>query len=283
MMKTVLRRGVLPVTTATLLAMVAPSFAQSAVENLRPHRAVYDLNLKEASDRSGITGMAGRIVYEFTGSACDGFSTRFRFLTQVRAGSKNFTNDQRTTAFESGDLSSYNFVQQSFLNGQMEKELRGQAERKRGGVEVKLAKPAMDPVEIKDAMFMTEHLAGIINTAKDGQTIFQADVYDGSDDGLTILQTTAIVGTQRDEKTGIEGEDQDINKEFRGEAGWPVSVSYFASGDAVGEGEKLPLYQVSFFLHESGVTRDLTMRYDDYTLKGDLKEIEYLPKGECQG
>ncbi|MEM9732626.1 MAG: DUF1849 family protein [Pseudomonadota bacterium] len=283
MTKSLLRRGILPASMAALLASSGLAHGQSAVENLKPHRAVYDLNLKEASDRSGITGMAGRIVYEFTGSACDGFSTRFRFLTQVRAGSKNFTNDQRTTAFESGDLNSYNFVQQSFLNGQMEKELRGNAERKGGGLEVNLAKPAMDPVEIKDAMFMTEHLSGIINAAKDGQTIFQADVYDGSDDGLTILQTTAIVGAQRDEKTGIAGEEAKIDKEFAGEAGWPVSVSYFASGNAVGEGEKLPLYQVSFFLHQSGVTRDLTMRYDDYTLKGDLKEIEYLPKGECQG
>lgn len=282
MTMTLLRQGAL----ATLLLqplLAVPSFAQTTLEKLRPHRAVYDLSLKEASDRSGITGMAGRIVYEFKGSTCDGFSTRFRFLTEVRAGSKNFTNDQRTTAFESGDLESYNFVQQSFLNGQMEKELRGQAERKNGGLEVALSKPTMEPVEIKNAMFMTEHLVGIMDAAKEGQSVFQANVFDGSDDGLTVLETTAIMGAEKPEKAGSAAEAKDATAEFSGEKGWPVSVSYFASGEAASEGEKLPLYQVSFFLHESGVTRDLTMRYDDYTLKGDLQRIEYLPVGECSG
>ena len=43
-----------------------------AAPKLLPHRAVYDLSLEQASDRSGINGITGRMVYEFAGSSCEG-------------------------------------------------------------------------------------------------------------------------------------------------------------------------------------------------------------------
>ena len=52
---------------AALFAMVTQGAAAAGVaglDGLLPHRAVYDLSLIKASDRSGITGMNGRIVYE---------------------------------------------------------------------------------------------------------------------------------------------------------------------------------------------------------------------------
>ena len=39
--------------------------------------------LDKASDRSGITGISGRMVYEFNGSACEGYTVKFRFVTQI--------------------------------------------------------------------------------------------------------------------------------------------------------------------------------------------------------
>ena len=50
------------------------------------HRAVYDLALDKASDRSGIIGLRGRMVYEFNGSPCEGYTVNFRFVTQDRHG-----------------------------------------------------------------------------------------------------------------------------------------------------------------------------------------------------
>ena len=46
---------------------VTSAFANPA-SGLAPHRAVYDLQLKDATERSGIAGMYGRMVYEFNGS-----------------------------------------------------------------------------------------------------------------------------------------------------------------------------------------------------------------------
>ena len=39
-----------------------------------------------ASDRSGITGLSGRMVYEFNGSPCEGYTVKFRFVTQIDTG-----------------------------------------------------------------------------------------------------------------------------------------------------------------------------------------------------
>src|SRR3546814_8252693 len=79
----------LPIFLAALALVGAQSTALAGAESagaLVPHRAVYDLRLKDASERSGIDGMNGRMVYEFTGSACTGFTTNFRFVTRINSG-----------------------------------------------------------------------------------------------------------------------------------------------------------------------------------------------------
>ncbi len=75
----------------------------SSMAALAPHRAVYDLELKDASERSGIKQLTGRMVYEFNGSVCDGFTTTFRYVTKIDNGEAQRLTDQQTTTFESGD------------------------------------------------------------------------------------------------------------------------------------------------------------------------------------
>ncbi len=265
------------------LTVMGSSLAQAAgIDNLRPHRAVYDLRLKKASDRSGITGMNGRIVYEMTGSKCEGFAVRFRFMTNVQTPRKTFTNDQRTTSFESGDGSLFTFVQQSYLNGQLEQDLRGKANRDKNALNIELTKPNEEKIELGSAIFMTQHIGMLIDAAKDKQTIVTARLYDASENGNELVDTTAIIGKQKLEVTSVEGEPDAVSTLFKGEVVWPISVSYFNSSNLKGGGEKLPLYQVSFLMHESGVSRELKMQYEDYALRGDLTKIEYLKADVCE-
>ncbi len=48
-----------------------------------PHRAIYDLSLDETNSGSGVAGVSGRIVYELTGSPCEGYAQSMRFVTQT--------------------------------------------------------------------------------------------------------------------------------------------------------------------------------------------------------
>ena len=54
---------------------------------LAPHRAVYDLKLalsRAASGRS--SGVRGRILYDFTGTSCEGYALQFRQVSEIDTG-----------------------------------------------------------------------------------------------------------------------------------------------------------------------------------------------------
>src|SRR5262249_57811014 len=50
---------------------------------LAPHRAIYEMTLAEARGGAGVTAVSGRMVYELTGSACEGYTQNMRFVTQM--------------------------------------------------------------------------------------------------------------------------------------------------------------------------------------------------------
>lgn len=268
------------VVIGVLLATAGNSFA-AGLDDLLAHRAVYDLSLDEASERSGIVGMTGRIVYEMTGSKCEGFAVRFRFLTKVETARKTFTNDQRTTSFESGDGKTFRFVTQAYLNGQLEQELRGNATDVGETTKIDIEKPEKVELELNKSIFMTEHIGELIDAARSGQTIYTATVYDASENGDELVDTTAVIGKQKSGGVKLDGESDELVEKFSGSNAWPVSVSYFAQTKNDQGGEKLPVYQVSFLMQESGISRALKLQYEDYSLKGDLKQIEFLKTESC--
>ena len=106
----------MPIPTGRIAAALASALcaatpaAAAAIDGLRPHRAIYDVSLVEASERSGMRAMEGSIVYEFGGSACEGFTSKFRFVLSAQTTRREFTSDERTSTFEAGDGSSLSFT-----------------------------------------------------------------------------------------------------------------------------------------------------------------------------
>lgn len=261
--------------------LVSPAKAQP-IHDLRPHRAVYDVKMIQASDRSGISGMNGRIVYEMKGSACEGFAVKFRFLTEVQAGRRTIINDQHTTTFEAGDGSRFNFVSQSYFNQRKERATRGFAVRDDEGLQVSLQQPEDRELRLEEAMFQAQHTAALIEAARAGKTILEAKVYDGSEAGDSFMNTTGFIGSERLEKQAIEQETQSVVALLGNKPVWPVSVSYFSNEAEEQSGERLPAYQVSFLMLEDGVTRDLKMQFEEYSLRASLVDLEYLPMPVCE-
>ena len=72
---------------------------------LVPHRAVYELSLLSSKGTNGVDEARGRLVFEITGTACDGYATNFRQVTQLSGaeGNPDRSFDVRSTSFESGD------------------------------------------------------------------------------------------------------------------------------------------------------------------------------------
>ncbi len=52
----------------------SPIAAAADLAPFAPHRAVYELSLADSTAGSGVSGVSGRMVYELSGSACDGYT-----------------------------------------------------------------------------------------------------------------------------------------------------------------------------------------------------------------
>lgn len=263
-----LARLALPLVPMMLCAGAMPAFA----DGLQPHRAVYDLRLEDATDRSGITGISGRMVYDFHGSACDGYTVTFRFVTRIDTDEVSRMTDQQTTTYEEGDGSSFSFVTRSFIDGQLDHELKGIANAGEGGLDVALEKPEESTFVLDATQFPTAHMLELIDKAEKGETFYETTLFDGSDAADKVMTTTVVIGNETRSNEG------DPEYKALGALGsdsyWPVDVAYFD----VSEGEEIPTYRISFKLHRNGLTRDLVMDYGDFSMEGTLVDLKLFDK-----
>jgi hypothetical protein len=251
----------------------APATSAAIATGLVAHRAIYDLELKDASERSGISGMYGRMVYEFDGSYCGGFTTNFRFVTQIDTGDAVRVSDQQTKTFENLKDGKFTFDTKSFTDDQLDKEVNGAAEDRAEGVKVDLKQPSSRELQLAESRFPTEHMLDVIQNAKSGKRFFEARVFDGSDDGDKSLVTTTVVGRQV--TPASDEADAGNAGAFAKAAFWPVTIAYFNEN---AKSDALPVYRMSFKLYENGITRDLTMDYGDFVLTGKLAKLELLDR-----
>lgn len=260
-------------------AAFAPAWAGvEGAAGLLPHRAVYDLELKDTSDRSGIEGMSGRMVYEFTGSACTGFTTNFRFVTRINTGEDTRLTDQQTKTFEDTDKGEFRFETKSFTDEQMDKEIVGEAREDNSKVKVAISRPDPRQLELVSSAFPTEHMLEVIKNAREGKRFFETRIFDGSENGDQSMITNTVIGPQQKPNGAAAVDDASKAGEFAGAAYWPVTIAYFNEG---GSGDTPPVYSMSFKLYENGITRDLTMDYGDFVLSGSLSKLEVLDKPNC--
>ena len=267
--------------TAVLLPIILSTAPAIAVPVLQPHRAVYDLSLDKASDRSGISGISGRMVYEFNGSPCDGYTVKFRFVTQINANDSTRLTDQQTTTFEDAEGKTFSFVTKSFVDQDLDKEVKGTAHKEAGGLKVELDKPERNTVELPSTQFPTPHLVELIGRAEKGESFYETSLFDGSEDANKVMTTTVIVG-KAEQATKDDPELPALAKLGKDKY-WPVDIAYFDESEKDG-GEEMPQYRISFKLHENGLTRDLMMDYGDFSMTGKLVNLSLFdpaPQKAC--
>jgi hypothetical protein len=223
--------------------------------------------------------MFGRMVYEFTGSECEGYRVNFRFVTQIDSGGEKKVTDQQSTTFEDPKTGRFEFESKTFNDDRLDKQVSGLAEKHPDKLIVDLKTPVEKEIDLTSARFPTQHTLEVIERAKHGDHFFEAPVFDGSDDGDKTLYTSTMVGSP----VAVAADDPDASNagKLKDDKTWPVTIAYF--DDAKGT-DALPTYRMSFKLYANGVSRDLTMDYGDFVLKGNLVKLDFLPeaKGDCK-
>ena len=114
----------------SLLITGAAPPAQAAGVVLAPHRAVYELSLLRAQGKRPVRAVRGRILYDFSGSACDGYALNFRQVSELDSGEgKTALSDLRASTWEEGGAKRFRFNSQNFINERPGEAVDGNAER----------------------------------------------------------------------------------------------------------------------------------------------------------
>lgn len=266
---------------AALLAFSAAALAEtSPALPLVGHRAAYDISLVDSSGptpSSAQTPVAatGLIAYEFHGSACEGYTSNFRQMTEMeRSEGDPISMQVNAMSFEEANGKSMHFQIDSH-GAQDTPPVVGTATRGADDdLRVVLTKPKPQTLDFgHEVLFPTQHIERLIETAKQGGGAMQARVYDGSDTGAKIFATLSVIGKEATKPT----EDTQTASALSGIRRWPVVISYFneATTDAP------PDYTLSFDLYENGVSGSLKLDYGAFALNARLRKLEILPTAAC--
>jgi hypothetical protein len=268
---------------AAPIAAPAADAARPAV--LAPHRAVYDLKLAKSSGSRGVQAVRGRILYDFAGSTCDGYELHFRQVSELDSGEgKTILSDLRSSTWENADATKFRFDSENLLNDKVTDTVDGSAERGASSVKVELKKPTGKSFTLPaGVVFPTEHMRRIIDAARAGKTILEFPVYDGSDGGEKLYNTLTVIGAAIDPARKPADDATGKEPSMAGMLRWPVTVSYFdkKGDDAERTGEQTPVYAIAFELYENGISRALTLDYNDFTIKGELSSLEMKKAKVC--
>jgi hypothetical protein len=253
---------------------------------LAPHRAIYDMTLGATRSSSAVTSVKGRMVYELTGSTCNGFTQTMRFVSEMGSeGSPSVLSDLRSTTWEDGQAQLFRFDSTTLRNEKQSESSLGDAKRAgpQGDVTVELTKPAKKSLKLRPGTYYpVQHTVALLLAAKAGRNALRADLFDGSDKGDKAYDTLARIG--RVSAPGLNKSLPAVKADAAAPLdtlpSWPVSISYFEPGK---EGQdQTPVYELGFLMFENGVSRRLTIDYGDFSIKGELVDIQFLDTAKCE-
>ena len=261
-------------------AAVSVGIAQAKIGQLIPHRAVYDLVPVGATQQGGLRG---RMVYEFKGDACEGYSTNVRFvLENISAQGQRVINDVRSTSFEDPEYTQFQSAMSTYMNNSLSGEMRGSAIREGEEFRIVHTKPENEDQTVAgDARMPTEYMEYILDGAEQGESFVSSRIIDGSPEGVEVMFSTAVIGAFQS-GLGDTGSEPEIEK-LNGLTGgfWPMTVSYFEP-NAENRSEEQPIYAVKFLVYQNGVSRDMTLVYPNFQLRGKLIDLKIFETANCQ-
>lgn len=261
-------RRTLLAATATLVPLYGAVRAEAVP--LLPHRAIYDVSLASVGDASDIESLTGRWVFDFSGSACKGYTAESRLVMKFETSEGPRLLDRRVSSFEAADGKTFRFRSLSYADQQLEEEVEGTAEKTSDGIRVTYTKPeSVDVTFTAPAVFPSAQVFEILGKAREGVRFYESAVFDGTEMADDATMVSVVVGRPKPLQhadvralLGDIGDDDFL----------PVTMGYFEP-ESDQEGERVSDYDVTFNMHETGVQTDILIRYDEYSMAANLVEF----------
>jgi envelope integrity protein B len=266
------------------LSLMATSAPARADTGLAAHKAVYKLSLSSKQPRRSTQTVQGRIFYDFSGSACQGYTLKFRQISDIQSEGKSVVNDLRATSWEDGDAKGYKFSSENLTDEKVTDTAEGRADRNSKAVDVQLSKPKRKALNLPGGVvFPSEQIKRVVEAARAGKTSIEMPLFDGSETGEKIFDTFTLIG--RPIAPGHPPDDVAAKlPEMASLTRWPVSISYFErnGGTKQAPSEQTPAYVMNFELYENGVSRALVLDYPDFSVRGDLISLQMKKEKACK-
>src|SRR5216683_6779344 len=250
-----------------------------------PHQALYELSLVKSRGSNAINSARGRILYNFSGSPCEGYTSEFRQVSELDSGEGKVTlSDLRSTSWEDGAGKSYRFKIDTRMNDADSSPVEGVAERTGDHVTVKLKQPEAKTFTLDgNTVFPTEQIQRIIAAAQAGKPVLELMVYDGSDNGEKVYNTLSVIGQPiPGDRTVAAPDPSTASDAMKSLTRWPVTVSYYDRDARAKDGEQPPVYAMSFELYENGVSRALVLDYNDFVIAGAMGKFDVKDSKPCK-
>ena len=273
---------------AAAAALVSGSFGgkveAAASGPFLAHQALYDLSLVKSRGSNSINNARGRILYNFSGSACEGYTSEFRQVSELDSGEGKVTlSDLRSTSWEDGAGKSYRFKIDARMNDADSSPVDGIAERNGDHITVKLNQPETKTFTLDGAtVFPTEQIQRIIAAAREGKSVLELMVYDGSDNGEKVYNTLSVIGQPIHGDHTTAPDPSTASDVMKSLTRWPVTVSYYDRDAKAKDGEQTPVYAMSFELFENGVSRALVLDYNDFVISGAMGKFDVKDSKPCK-
>lgn len=254
----------------TFIGFVLPAVAGGIP--LASHRAVYDLTLNKLYQDGGLQDVRGRIVMEME-NQCEGYVLNQRMLIElVNLEGDVITSDFHLSTWEDKGGRTMRFSMSNILNGQPVDKSDGVATMNDTEGTVSFKDEETEKLELpKGVLFPTAHTRKILQSAMEGKNLISAKIYDGN--GHEGLQDSlTVIGKRQTAEADMTKWDEMKELPF-----WPVQLAYF---DLDGQKNE-PDYEVSISLYQNGVASDLTLKYKDFSLAGELVQLDFLEAADC--
>jgi hypothetical protein len=132
-------------------------------------------------------------------------------------------------------------------------------------------------------VFPTEQIQRIVAAAKQGKSLLELTVYDGSDNGQKVYNTLSVIGQPiKGDKAVTSPDPSTSNEQMKSLTRWPVTVSYYDRDAKANDGEQTPVYAMQFELFENGVSRALVLDYNDFVISGALGKFDVKDSKPCK-
>jgi len=263
------------VSVAAMLAAVSmPALSVSAgADQLVAHHATYALSLAPGNANSSITGADGVMTYDLK-DTCDGWATDLKLKVIVAFDSgdaRTFESSQVSWEAKSGKA--YRFMIKNDAGQDQATQLRGEARIDSGGAaSVTADLPVKAEAKLPpDTIFPMTQTATLLKKAAAGETVFTANVFDGTTATQVMQESAAIGAGQKGWAFGDKFPD------LKGVLSYPVDLAFYlgAGTDATPDTEQ----QVR--LYANGVSGEIDFDLGQLKIRALLDQLKLQPAPGC--